>query len=169
MSEFSELQLNNIAACHNRAELRLLQGSIDRQTQLERMNREQLRNEAAKHGIPRPDGGWIDVVPHILEFEGLRRVVPNPPGSTCPCHPPELQISVAARNYETYSQQSAASAQWEGNPNPNWRFTTEYYKSINLPVCPKCGEQAPRTDTQGRAMCAIASSATCPVLNPLYC
>jgi len=167
------LQRNNLSACLNRAEQKLIQGSDlrfaaalrYRQTQLERMNRDQLRLEAAKHGIPKPDGGWIDVIPHILEFEGLRRVVPNPPGSVCPCVPPEQQIGTASRNFEQASRQTAASAQWQRTPG--WRFTTEYYKAIGLPTCIKCGEQAPRRNAVG-PICAIASPATCPVINSQY-
>lgn len=152
------LDQNNLAACYNRAELRLMQGTT-RQQQLERLTQEELHLIALQYRIPKPDGGWVDVVPYILEYEGLAQSVPTVPGTTCLCSSPTLQRGIASSNFEAYTKNTTVQSR---QLQPGWRFTTELYQQLKFRVCPQCGER-PRRDLEGNPECAT-SSPSCPFI-----
>lgn len=158
-------------------------GEPTRQQELEGMSSEQLQEIASSYGIGVPASNkWSDAIGRILEYEGIREVIPSQTVDV-PFTPelpsPGLQQAPATKNIKSKKPKtgsdspvySVASQDAEANDstttgeeatNGQWLFTRDVYAGLNFSFCPKCGEKR-RTTLAGERVCAI-NAKDCPML-----
>ena len=159
-------------------------GEPTRQQELESMSSEQLQEIASGYGIGVPASNkWSDAIGKILEYEGIREVIPSrivdvPFTPELPS--PGLQQAPATKNIKNrkpktgsdtpvYSVETVdvdvnndSTASGEKATGGEWLFAKDVYAELKFSFCPKCGEKR-RTTLTGKRVCAI-NAKECPML-----
>lgn len=119
------------------------------QADLEQLDWRDIKEIAEKLGIPKPESGWLEAIPLILEFQSKQSFLNLESASEST--PNQItQINTVPEVIPAVDNQKLAES----------KFSTDFYEATKISYCPVCGEK--KRFFYGQPVCPVNNS-ICPM------
>ena len=124
-------------------------------TELSQLDWREIKEIAESLQIPKPEGGWTEAIPLILEKQSSDQNLLFQPEPELIKSLPELILE----NKVNSGNQSQALPTSNKEQEIRSQFSTDFYQAIGVKTCPYCGEK--KRFFAGKQICPITKN-DCP-------